>query len=57
MADNTKLTDVRCTNCNKKLLAAKIKEGTIEVLCPCGTMNKLIINKKPENRQAEKVNQ
>lgn len=42
------MTEIKCTNCGKKLGEAKIQDGELQIKCKCGTVNTVKV--EPENR-------
>ena len=33
------MTEIKCSNCGKKLAEANIKQGELRIKCKCGTVN------------------
>lgn len=44
---NERLIDIRCSNCGKKLCAARVSEGIVEIVCSkCGVKNNISATKE-----------
>jgi phage FluMu protein Com len=33
------MTEIKCTNCGKKLAEANVQQGELRIKCKCGTVN------------------